>query len=217
MRVGLSERGGINPLLIPLALATIFFAGALGFGVWANSGRTNYKNNTDQIVEKAVTVAVERANTSKDNEFLEKEKQPFRTYQGTDTVGSFNVQYPKTWSVYSNDTPGQASVIFHPGFVPSNDKTAYALKVEVMTKPYDSVASGFTNDVKTNKLKAVPYALPKVPGAVGLRLEGELKDKERGTIVILPLRDKTIQITSESVSFARDLNETILPNFIFNP
>lgn len=211
------QRGEINPLLIPLLFASIFFAGALGFGIWAYSERSNYKNNTDQIVEKEVSVAVERAQTEKDNEFLEKEKQPFKTYQGSEVLGSFSVQYPKTWSVYSNDTSGQASVLFHPNFVPANNKTAYAMKVEVLDRPYDSVASTFANDVKTGKLRAIPYALPKVPNSVGLRLDGELKDKKRGTVVILPLRDKTIQITSESETFTRDLNETILPNFTFIP
>ncbi len=212
-----NERGAINPLLIPLTFASIFFAAALGFGVWAYSERQNYKNNSDQLSEKAVTIAVERANTAKDNDFLEKEKQPFRTYQGNDSLGSFSVQYPKTWSVYSNDTIGQASVIFHPHFVPANNKIAYALRVEVIVRPYDQVATSFANDVKSSKLKAVPYALPKVPTAIGLRLDGELKDKKRGTIVILPLRDKTIQITSESESFAGDLNNTILPNLTFIP
>lgn len=211
------ERGAINPLLIPLVLASIFFAGALGFGYWAYSERQNYKNNTDQIVEKAVTLAVERAKTAKDNEFLEKEKQPFRSYQGNETLGRFSVQYPKTWSGYSSAAVGQASVIFHPDFIPSDKATAYALKVEVVDNPYDTVAAGYSNDVKTGKFRAVPYALPKVPTAVGLRLNGELKDKKRGTVIILPLRDKTIQITSESETFAGDLNNTILPNFTFNP
>lgn len=213
----LNQRGAINPLLIPLTLASIFFAGALGFGVWAYMERSNYKNNTDQITEKAVAIAVERAKTEKDNEFLEREKQPFRSFQGNEALGSFSVQYPKTWSGFSSSSIGQASVIFHPDFIPSDKGTAYALRVEVLDKAYDAVAASYANDVKGGKLKALPYALPKVPSAVGLRLSGALKDGKRGTIIILPLRDKTIQISSESESFAGDLNNTILPNFTFRP
>lgn len=217
MNIRSNERGAINPLLIPLVLASIFFAGALGFGVWAFMERGNYKNNTDQIVAKEVAIAVERTKTEKDNEFLEREKQPFRTYQGNEALGRFGVQYPKTWSGFSSTGIGQASVIFHPDFIPSDKETAYALRVEVLDKSYDGVASALSNDVKSGKLKAIPYALPKVPSVIGLRLDGQLKDKKRGTIIILPLRDKTIQITSESETFAGDLNNTILPNFTFNP
>lgn len=204
-------------LLISFIFSILLLCGAFGFGVWAFMERDHYKKDTSEIVDREVTVAVERARTAKDNEFLEREKQPYRTYQGGETLGSFSVQYPKTWSVYSNDDASAASVIFHPDFIPADKATAYALRVEVLPRSYDSVAASFGGNVKTGKLKATTFALTKLPDVVGLRLDGQIEAKKTGAIVILPLRDKTIQITTESPSFAGDFNDIILPNFTFKP
>ncbi len=221
MKVFCSERGAVSGLLISFILSIFLLCGAFGFGVWAYMERDTYKNDTDQIVEKEVAVAVERAKTAKDNEFVEREKQPYNSYLASETLGGFSVQYPKTWSVYSNDDASKASVIFHPRFVPADDTTAYALRVQVLPKSYDSVAATFANDVKTAKLKAAAFSLAKLPDVVGLRLDGEIKantqDKKRGSIVILPLRDKTIVVTTESETFLGDFNDIILPNFTFKP
>ncbi len=66
------------------------------FGIWAFLERQDYKNNSDTKAEQASIIAVQNEGTRKDEEFIEREKNPYKTYQGPDDYGSLNIQYPKT-------------------------------------------------------------------------------------------------------------------------
>lgn len=212
-----NEHGALNILLIPFILAVIFFLGAAGFGAWAYMERQDYKDNSDKKVDAAVAVAVEKAKSDKDNEFTEKEKEPLRQYKGPDALGSITFQYPKTWSVYEDTSGGRLKVLAYPKVVPADQSSTYALKVEVIEQSYDSVAKSYENKVKSGELKAKAYALPKLPKNVGLRLDGVVDQNKRGAVIILPLRDKTLKITTESEQFVKDFDKNILPNFKFRP
>lgn len=206
-----------NVLLIPLILSLLLFLGALGFGMWAYMERDNYKTNTDAIADKAVAIAVERTKTEKDNEFLEKEKLPYRTFVGPSTLGSYSVTYPKTWSAHLTEDGNKATMIFHPQVVPVGDKFSYALRLEVLDQTYNRVAATYDSGAKTGKVKITPYALPKLPDVLGVRVDGEIASGKKGSAVILQLRDKTIKLTAESEEFVKDFDTIILPNFTYQP
>jgi hypothetical protein len=218
MKLRSSEHGALNVLLIPLILALLFFFAALGFGMWAFMERTDYKNNVDQKVDAATKVAVDRAKTDKDNEYLEREKSPLREYVGPATLGSFTMKYPKTWSAYSTTERDKTTMLFHPLVIPGNEEAAYALRVEVIDGPYDKEATRYDADAKTGAVRVSPYRLPKLPDVLGVRIDGEIvREKKRGSVVLLPLRDKTLKISAESEDFVKDFNNIILANFTFKP
>ena len=202
-----NERGSLNILLIPLILTILFFIGAAGFGVWAYMERQDYKDNSDKKVTAAVKVAEERTSSAKDNEFIEREKEPLRKYSGPGALGSVTFKYPKTWSVYEDQSNNRLTVLAHPRVVPADSKSTYALKVEVIEQSYDSLAKSYENRVKSGQLKSRAYALPRLPKTVGLRLDGEVDQNKRGALVILPLRDKTLKITTESEQYIKDLQK----------
>lgn len=217
MNVSLGERGAMNVLLIPLILSVVFFFGALGFGVWSFMERDRYKTETDQIVAAEVKTAVDEANTKKDNEFIEREKEPYRDYNGPVALGTVNFKYPKTWSGYFRESNTELSVIMHPALVPGDEKSAYALRVEVENSTYDRNVAALESNVKSGKLSANPYRLEKIPNVLGTRFDGELRSGKRGSVILLPLRDKTLRITTESEDFVGDFDNIILKNFTFSP
>lgn len=212
-----SERGALNVLLIPLIMSVLLLFGAIGFGAWAFAEREDYKNNSDKKAAAAVAVAVDRAETKKDNEFLEREKEPLKSYSSAVEYGSFSLKYPKTWSAYANEQPNKLEMLFQPGVVPANPKTPYVLKIEVLTTPYDRLVTQLNNEIKQGKLTARAYSLPKVPSVTGLRVDGQIETHKRGAVVYLPLRDKTIKLSTESEDRIADFNNIILPNFEFRP
>lgn len=215
---------GFNTLVVPLVLMTIFFLGASGFAFWAFNERNDYKNNSDQKAAAAVEVAVERAKSAKDNEFAEKEKFPLQPYVGPATFGTVAVQYPKTWSAYVNES-GKGSVplsgYFHPNYVPGVDSgVGFALRIEVTEAAYAQELRKFDNQVRQGLVKVSPYVAPKVPGVAGARVDGEIvsdTNKKKGSMILLPLRDKTIKVWTEAESFQKDFNEIILPSLTFTP
>lgn len=211
------QRGSFNVLVVPLVLAIILLFASIGFGAWAFTERTDYKNNVDEKIEAATAVAVERAKTEKDNEFLEREKEPLKNYTSPAQYGSFSMKYPKTWSAYSNEQTNQLMLAMQPDVVSSNQQTSYTLKVEVVGTQYAQAIRQAENNIKQGKLRASAVSLPKVSGVVGLRVDGEIANGKNGATVYMPMRDKTIKITTESTDKLADFNNIILPNFEFTP
>ncbi len=214
-----NQDGAVNALLLPLILATVFLLGALAFGVWAYGERQNYKNNTDAIVAQAVVVGKKAEAVSKDKQYAELAKSPLKTYNGPEQYGSVVVMYPKTWSGYidgSDQSDAGLNAYFHPDVVPAvgDENNAFALRVQVLNQAYSETLSSFDQQ---EGLAATPYALPKVPKTVGVKLTGQISDQKQGTVVLLPLRDKTLQISTESKNYQPDFETYILPNFSFSP
>lgn len=216
----LNQRGRMDALLIPLILATLLFVCAAGFAAWAFMGRQDYKTNSDQKVAAAVTVAEAKTATKKDNEFAEKEKLPLRTYNGPAAYGSLVLQFPKTWSAYVNEkgqSPNRIDNYYQPNFVPIVDTaTVYALRVQIADETYVNILKTFDANVKTGKVKITAYNPAKVPTVTGVRIDGEISTGKQGSMVVVPLRDKTLKIWTESTDFMNDFNTNILPNYSFS-
>ena len=216
------QNGSISGLAVSLVLVNLLFIASLAFAVWAYGGRQDYKNNTDTKIAAAVTLARQDESTNKDKVFAELVKQPLRTYVGPESYGSLIIKYPKSWSAYVDDTGNsnaQVDGYFYPGTVPSitSPNSSFALRVQVLPQSYSSVLTGFRGLQQANKVTITPYTLPKVPKTIGIRVDGEIKPTKAGSLIILPLRDKTIQISTESSEFNADFNGNILPNLSFSP
>lgn len=208
-------------LVLPFVIVFIVMLTSIGFGAWAYMGRQDYKNKSDEKSAAAVKVAVAAESVRKDKEFAEIEKSPLKTFQGTETFGSIGFQYPKTWSAYVivNDkgtTPVDG--FFHPNYVPSTTgDTAFALRIQVVNTSYSEVLKTFDATTKSGKVKVSAFRAAKVTTELGSKVEGEIIQKKQGTLILLPLRDKTIKIWTENSEFAADFNNTILPSLTFIP
>ncbi len=218
----LSERGAINLLLIPFIMILLFFFGAVGFGVWAYNQRTHYKDHSDQEVTAAVNKAIDSQKQIDAANYAEQAKKPYDTYIGPAAFGNVTVNYPKTWSSYvvENDKGGNPiSGYFQPGTVPNviDPDNSFALRVELVSTSYDTVLSQFKASVTAGKVTVAPYTLPKVPSIVGSRIEGQITPTKQGVMVVLPLRNMTLKIWTESNDFKGDLDTHILPNLSFVP
>lgn len=216
-----NQRGEINTLLIPLVLITLLLLAVGGFAGWSFTSRQQYKDHTDSIVATQVEIAKKETATAKDNEFTEKEKQPFKNYQASSSLGSLLIKYPKTWSAYIEESGSGGTSLdgyFHPVSVPgTRSGTAYALRVQVVDKSFSDEVRTYESQIKSGKAKASSYNNKNIAGVVGMRIDGEIKNKQQGIIVLMPLRDKTIKLSTESDQFYNDFNNNILPNFSFTP
>lgn len=205
-------------LLIPLVLVSVLLLGALGFGIWAFMGRQDYKNNVDQKIVEAVEVAEENLTIKKDAEFAESYKLPYTTYRGPAAFGTITIQYPKTWSNYvdeqNNGTPVDGYM--QPGYVSANEDTNYALRYQVVNRQYDQEVKGIESRVKNGTAKTSAYRLPKLESVLGIKVVGEIDNRNTGTMIMMPLRDKTIKVWTEGEEFTNDF-EAILKELTFVP
>lgn len=218
----LDARGEMNVLLIPLIVTVLLLFGAGGFGYWAFAGRQDYKNNVDQKINTAVTIAKQQLSTQKDKEFAEQEKNPLKTYTGPEAYGTLKIQYPKTWSAYVAEQDNGSTPIdgyFQPNVVPDvTDQTqSFALRVQVVQQSYDSILQNYNSDVQAKTVSAKPFALPNVPKVVGVRLEGAIQPQKQGSMIVLPLRNQTLEVWTEASVYKSDFDNIILKNFTFSP
>lgn len=214
------QSGFVNSLVIPLIIACILFVGALGFGFWAFAGRQDYKNNSDKKVAAAISTAQAQTQATDAKQYAEEAKNPLKKFVGSATFGSVSVSFPKTWSSYiiqNDDTSFHG--YFQPDFVPSVNATAsiFALRVDIIEQPFDQVVQSYSPYVQQKVTTVTPYSPPKVKNVIGARVDGTVATNTKGAVVILPLRNVTIRVMTESTNYLNDFNNIILPNLTYNP
>ncbi|HKU18248.1 MAG TPA: hypothetical protein VJP80_03150 [Candidatus Saccharimonadales bacterium] len=215
------EAGG-GGVLITMVVFIVLFVGAAGFGLWAFLSRQDYKNNSDQKAAVVAASAVQKAQASDAAQYAEEAKSPLKTYVGPSQYGSVTIKYPKTWSAYViEDGAGSMPVnnYFQPNVVPNvNTSTnTYALRVQVLGSSYDQVLAQFSSAVQAGRLTVKPYSLPKVSSVTGSRLDGQLSQTKQGSMIILPVRNVTLEISTEANTYESDFNNIILANLSFSP
>lgn len=221
------QSGGVTTIVGIAALAVALISSA-GFGWWAYNSRQDYKDNSDKKVATAVAKAVTSQSAKDSIVFAEKEKLPYKTFNGPAIFGSITFSYPKSWSAYVDQTSPNDPVkgLFYPDIVPSpiprnNVKPVYALRVDLIAMPYAQVLRGFDASLKKGTVRAKAYIPPKVkqiPNVqTGTRLDGMIEQKIQGSMVVIKVRDKTLKIYTESPSFLADFNKIVLNSLTFVP
>lgn len=208
--------------VVLLAILSVGLIAALTFGVWAFTGQQDYKNNVDAKVAVAVEAAKKTEAEKQVALAAEAAKSPITTYQGPETYGSVSISYPKTWSAYVDSTgKGNAPLdgYFAPKVVPAiNDASSvFALHIQVTNQPYAYSVQQQTAAQAAGQVSIAPYSLPKVPSVVGIKVTGKLSTGKTGTLIIMPLRDKSLMISTEGTLYNADFETYVLPNASFSP
>lgn len=183
---------------------------ASGVAVWAYLNYRDQKYNTDSKISAAVASAVKTQADKDAADFLQKEKQPNRQFSGPSDYGTLSFDYPKTWSVYEAKdaiSGGTYEAYFNPGVVPPVSSTQqYALHVTIENKDYDKVVDTYKSSVSLGTLTSSSFTTNE---QTGTRLDGAFTKDIRGQAVIFKIRDKTVTIRSDAVTFKQDFDTLI--------
>lgn len=209
---------------LPVVFAVVFallFICALVFGLWAFSERNDYKNNSDTKAASAVEAALAKQKDELSQEFSEQAKSPYLTFNGPATYGSFSFEYPKTWSVYveeSNQSANLFTVYMHPESILDIDKkeNLQAFSLQVTGSSYDEQIKRLDSAVGQGRISASTFRPAQVESVLGLRVRGEIENDITGQQVFIPIRDRTLILTSESDDYASDFDR-ILSTLKFIP
>lgn len=216
------QAGSVNASLLGIIGLAVALVAVAGFAVWAFMGRQDYKNNVDKKISAAAELAAKQTEATDAVKYAEEAKNPLKTYVGPSNYGSVKLQYPKTWSAYVVEKSSGSQPVdayFQPDVVPDvgKDGNSFALRLQISSQSYDKAVAAYQARIKTGKSKAKPFALAKVPNVVGTFVEGELADRKQGQLLILPLRNLTLQIWTEGDGHLADFNNIILSNLSFSP
>lgn len=191
-----------------LAVAAIVLGAlAINFSATANRERTTVNEQAQAAAEaaKAEQKKVDEA------EFAEREKLPYRTYTAPSVLISLNIKFPKNWNLYveqSSSSTTQLNVYGNPGLVqsPRDFGGPYALRVNLERTLYAKIVAKRANQVEKGELVATPIT---VSGLKGTRYTGKISGAHTGVLVVLPVRDKTLSLWTESHQNTADFNKII--------
>lgn len=210
-------------VLMAIVLLSLGLLGSGAFGVWAFGQRQDYKTNVDQKIAAAVAVNTKSVQAADAKTYAEQAQYPLKTFTGPEAYGSVVLTYPKTWSAYnastSNSSGTPVDFYAHPDVVPavSSDSSSFALRMQVVNQQYATFTKQYANQLKQGTVAIKAYALPNNKTVTGVRIDGQITTKKQGTIVLLPLRDKTLKIWTESTSYSDQFDKIILANARFTP
>jgi hypothetical protein len=224
-----SYNSGAGPgrsLLFTVLLAALLVI-SLVFGGWAFKNMQDYKNNSNKKTTTAVNSAVAAAKQAQKAQDDQDNKSPNKVFQGSATYGSIRFDYPKTWSGYVDTTSSSEPInaYFHPDVVPGiQSKTAFALRVELLSTDYSQVVQQLSSQIQQGTVTAKAYLPPKLNGVTnvqpGTLFSGQVNSQDntqRGTLLAIKVRDKTLEISTQSNDYLSDFNNTVLSSLSFAP
>lgn len=199
-----------HKLLISTIFLAVFAIVISVFAAWAFVNYLNQKSNVDSKIAVA-KVDAEKAQADSDAvTWAKMEKEPNREFAGPEDYGSLSFSYPKTWSVYVNkdaSNGGDYEAYLNPISVPTvSASQQFALRVLVQGSDYDKIVASYGALVTKGDLHSSSVT---VNGAKGTRLDGNFTKDIRGSAVIFKIRDKTLTIRTDAMTFKTDFDALI--------
>jgi hypothetical protein len=177
--------------------------------IWAFSQCVTYKKGAEARIAAAVTEAEKRKAEELEQGF-QAERDRLRNKYTTDSViANVTLRYPRDWSFYLDQDSSartQIDAIFHPVVVAEGSPGTYGLRLQIVQRLYDKVVADYQNEIERGELKASPI---KVSGINGLRLDGQIDRTHSGALVLFPIRDKTLVISTEARDYLSVFNAAI--------
>ena len=211
LRLSARNRGEVNILAVMvvfLLLATFILGGLAIYYI----GQFNKAQTTvDQQVAEAVEQAKKEQQALDEADFVQRQKMPYRTYSAPNVLGAISVSFPKNWNLYAEEKQNdqtQLNLFFDPDLVRSAQtyEGAYALRVTLEQTLYTKIIDGFKKQIEDGELRAQPI---KISNINGTRYSGLVGDGKQGLMIVLPVRDKTLTMWTESGNYASDFNKII--------
>lgn len=225
--VSYNSASGDKKSILSTVVLVVLLVFALGFGGWAFKNMRDYKNNSDKKSAAAVEAAKKTQAAQLQAQFDEQSKSPNKTFRGSPTYGSISFNYPKTWSAYvdTSNTSQPINAYFHPNEVPGiQTKTAYALRLELLSTDYAQVLQQLSSQISQGTVTAKAYLPPKLAGVANIQpgtlFSGQINSQDttqKGTLLAIKVRDKTLQISTQSNDYLSDFNNTVLASLSFAP
>ena len=206
-------------VIIALSLVSLTF---IGLFIWMFMLYNGAKTDVDGQVADAVVAAVDDNTTKLESEFAEREKYPFQTFAGPADYGALTFEYPQTWSVYvARDARngGDFEAYFNPIEVYEvSNETIDSLRLAIRDRAFDDVVGGYQRELEGDqpKMRLESVTIGKDKNITANRYTGQIPGTEHnGIVVIFKIRDKTVIMQTDSMSFQKDF-DTLLSSVRFN-
>lgn len=203
-------------LIVVISLIAVTFVGLF---IWMYLQYDEARTDVDGQITVAVEAARAEQATKDEEEFLEREKDPFRDFSGPVDYGELSFKYPKTWSVFVEkdaSNGGDFVAYFNPIQIePISNDTVNALELSILDDNFEDVTNRYQQYLKDEK-KSLSVSSIMVNGTAANRYDGVIPGTEfNGIIVVIKIRDKTAVLQTDSLLFESDF-EKVIESIQFN-
>ena len=200
--------------IIVIVFLAVLMVTFFGLFIWKLMDYNEISTDVNGQIEVAVAAAKDEQAMKDEQEFLEREKYPYKIFSGPADYGQLSFEYPKTWSVYvASDASkgGDFKAYLNPSQVDEvNEENVMALRVIIRgNETFESVAAQYQAYLGRED---APLSMQSVTvnGITANRYEGVIPGTEHnGIILIFKIRDKAVIIQSDSVFFKDDYDKLI--------
>lgn len=199
-------------------ILTIFLAiGMVVFGVLAVLAyRDNeyVRGNLNSLVKEESQRAREQQKQQDAEANRKANDQPFKTFTAEAVDGGFQLQIPKTWSIYyGRSSSGQTQVDFaaNPDVVTMNlgrdARNTQAFRLQLRREAQSAVIKDYEALLKQKKLTSKGV---KVSGLDATQFEGTIdSQRHEGAVIVVAVRDKTIVLSTEDKRYLNEFNAIV--------
>jgi hypothetical protein len=217
----MQQRGEINlhlVLTIFLCIGMVLF-GVLSIAAYSTNATTNANLATSNAAAaQAAATSQKHADTvanTKANEL------PYQTYTADPLFGSFQLQFPKSWSVYSeeNGSNGTAlDIIADPAIVSVNDDqnaiNTHQFELQLVSESLTQVNQGYAENLKNGTLASKATTVSGIPATW---YQGAIDNQRHtGVAITMQVRDKVMIITTDTLDYLSEF-QTILSTAKISP
>lgn len=175
---------------------------------------TYIHTNLNILNAKAAQEAADEQKKLDDAAYIKANQLPFRTYTAEPVNGGFQLQIPKNWSLYAgNNTTAltQLDLASSPDVVVVNSGpnavNTHAFHLQLRKASAASINKTFEARLKKKTLTSRGVI---VSGIQGTWFEGTIDDqRHNGVVVVLPVRDKTMVISTETRNYLDEFNKIL--------
>lgn len=216
-----SDGGKVRSLVKTIAIVVLSLISVtfIGLFVWMTIQYNEVSEDVNGQIDQAVAEAVYENSLKLENDFAEREKDPYRTFTGPADYGQLSFEYPKTWSVYvaaDASRGGDYQAYFNPIEVEAVSRdTINALRLTIEDDAFETVAEYYQRILNRSDSELSVEAIT-VSGTAANLYSGKIPETDlEGYIVIFKIRDKTAIFQTDSVLFKEDFDK-ILATVTFN-
>lgn len=181
-----------------------------GVAIWSYLQYDAARTDVDGQIAVAVVEAKKQQAEEDELKIQAARENPYVQFVGPDDYGRVTFKYPRNWSVYVDKDAskgGDYEAYLNPVTVPPvSDKERFALRLTIEDDPYEKVLARYSKRVEKGDLKTTNVA---INGVSGTRVEGAFSKEIRGSAIVFKIRDKTLTIQTDALTFQRYFDELI--------
>lgn len=175
-------------------------------------------NNANQIKANELAEALQQQDKELKNNFQLERERTTTKYVAEDVFGAFEFSYPKVWftNMQRRESDPQLRFLADPNLIVMRDETGpeTALRVMISDSNYEEESKKTEDEIKARDYSVQTEEVT-LSGLKGKKYTGKMKEgsSKVQSIVILPLRDKSLHIGTDDFDQFRTQFEQIIKSF----